>query len=183
MKKINTVKADELPLAGGDDEPVAELSDLQLWVKARDACEKKLGRLPSNEDMVDFAKSKDGKSIRHMFPFDDLQRSARKHWIYLAGCYTRQATIIFASDPKKQPTRVRALHVVKGSDGRKGIATLAQVVNTKDYSIQVLEEARASMLTFQAKYEQLLQVIKNRSVKAKLSAALTHVTKAAKALQ
>jgi hypothetical protein len=49
--------------------------------------------------------------------------------------------------------------------------------------VQVLEEARVSMLTFQAKYEQLAQVIKNKSVRSKLTTALTHVTKAAKALE
>lgn len=182
MKK-NTAKVEKLPQQGDELEPEAKHSDLQLWVKARDMCEKKLGRLPSNEDMVDYAKSRAGHFIRHMFPFDDLERSAKKHWIYLAGCYTRQATIVFASDPKKQPTRIRALHVVRDADGRKGIATLDQVVNTRDYSEQVLEEARASMLSFQAKYEQLAQIIKNRPVKAKLTAALSHVTRAAAALR
>jgi hypothetical protein len=182
MKK-NAAKAEKLPHQREELEPEAKLSDLQLWVKARDECEKRLGRLPSNEDMVDYAKSRAGKLIRHMFPFDDLDRSAKKHWIYLAGCYTRQATFKFASDPKQQPTRIRALHVVRDANGRRGIATLDQVVNTKDYSEQVLEEARASMLSFQAKYEQLARIIKNKPIKDKLTAALAHVTRAAKALQ
>lgn len=182
MKK-STAKVEKLPQRGDDLEPEAKLTDLQLWVKARDSCEKKLGRLPSNEDMVDFAKSRAGSAIRHMFPFGDLERSAKKHWIYLAGCYTRQATIVFASDPRQQPTRVRALHVVRDVNGRRGIATLDQVVNKKDYSEQVLDEARSSMLSFQEKYEQLARIIKDRTVKAKLTAALNHVTRAAKALQ
>lgn len=182
MKK-NAAKVEKLPPTGDEHEPEVALTDLQLWVQARDVCEKKLGRLPSNEDMVDFAKGRSGKLIRHMFPFDDLERSAKKHWIYLAGCYTRQATIVFASDPKQQPTRIRALHVVRDPNGRRGIATLDQVINTKDYSEQVLDEARSSMLSFQEKYEQLARIIKNKPIRDKLTAALAHVTRAAKALQ
>jgi hypothetical protein len=156
----------------------ASKKDLKLWLRARDECEKRLGHLPSNEEMVDFAQSKAGAYVHHLFPFGDLRGSARKHWIFLAGCYTRRATIIFASDPTALPERVRALHVVRDTDGHRGVATIAQVADSKSYVGQVLADARSAMLSFQSKYEQLARVLKS----AKLMKAVQLAIKAAKEL-
>lgn len=157
--------------------------DLKLWLQARDECEKRLGRLPSNSDMVDFALTKAGKYIRHMFPFDDLEGSARKHWTFLAGCYTRQAKILFTSDPAEAPTMVRALHIVRGPDGQRGIARIDQVAAVKSWTDQVVEDAFKSMNSFLSKYASLSAVLKDEDARDRLKRAVDLATQAADVLK
>ena len=156
-----------------------KVTDAALWIRARDLCEQKLHRLPNNEDMVDFARSKAGEFVRHLFPFDDVEASARKHWVYLAGCYTRKATVIFASDPSRAPERIRALHVVTDADGNRGITTIQACVNNKSYADQVLADARVAIDQFRVKYEQLARVLKS----APLTSAVGHAKRASDALK
>ena len=161
------------------EEPIPiKVTDAALWVRARDACEQKLGRLPTNEDMVDFARSKAGEFVRHLFPFDDVEGSARKHWVYLAGCYTRKATVIFASDPSRAPERIRALHIVTDAAGNRGITTIQACVNNRSYADQVLADARVAIDQFRVKYEQLARVLKS----APLASAVGHAKRASAAL-
>ena len=164
-------------------EPDVNRRDLQLWLRARDECEKSLGHLPSNSDLVDFAQSKAGKYIRHLFPFDDVEGSAAKHWLFLAGCYTRQAKILFASDPNQAPTQVRALHIVKLDDGTRGVARIDQVAAVKSWTDQVVDDAYRSMQTFLAKYQSLSLVLKDEGAKKKLARAVLLAAQAAELLR
>jgi transposase InsO family protein len=169
--------AEDLPDGVEDSLPI-KVTDASLWIEARRLCEEKLKRLPTNEDMVDFAQSRAGKFVRHLFPFDDVESSARKHWVYLAGCYTRKATVIFASDPSKAPERVRALHIITDERGNRGITTIQACANNRSYADQVLAEARLAIEQFRARYEQLARVLKS----APLASAVGHVARASKAL-
>lgn len=159
-----------------DQEETSKLrtkKDAALWLQAHEACHKKLGRLPSSEDMVDFALSKEGEFIKHFFPFDDVDASARKHWVFLAGCYTRKAKILFVSDPNRAPSLVRALHFVPGPENKgRVIATLEQVSKSKPYTEHVIEEAHRSLQAFAYKYTTLNEALKNKKLERAIHVAL-----------
>jgi hypothetical protein len=150
----------------------------KLWISARDRLASKLGRSPSNEEMVDFAQTREGRNIRHLFPFVDVDGSARKWWVYLAGYYTRTAYVVLAGDGKMPEMKVRALHVVT-EDGKKRIEKLDDVVATKSFYEASLREARTYLETFARKYENLARLRKDR----KLVAAIEHVQQAIEALR
>jgi hypothetical protein len=152
------------------EEPELKESDAKLWIRARQKVEDMLGRLPSNRDMVDFARTNEGEFIRHLFPFDRVEESAYRHWVALAGHYTRQAKIVFASDPRQAPQQIRALYVVRDHEGRRGIATAAQVANNRNYADQVISDARRQLEGLTLKYQQVNRVLNN----AKIAKAMAH---------
>jgi hypothetical protein len=165
--------------AGQDaEEKIRTKKDAALWLRARDLAQKKLGHIPSNADLVRFAQGEDGAFIRHFFPFDDVQSSAREHWVFLAGCYTRRALVVIAGDPGKAPTQIRALHIVVDEEGNKGVATLEQCARNKKWGDQVIEDARRSLEAFVRKHEQLNRVLRDR----RLARAVEKATEALREL-
>lgn len=150
----------------------------RLWVAARDKLARKLKRAPSNEEMVDFALTPAGKSIRRLFPFADVEGSARKWWVYLAGCYTRQAHVVLAGDGTIPDIKVRAPHVVR-EDGKQVIERLDHVIQTRSHYEEMLGQARSYLETFAIKYEQLAHLRKDK----RLVSAIRHVRLAIEALR
>ena len=152
-------------------------SNAQLWMRARDECERRLKRLPTNEDMVKYARSAAGRFVRHLFPFDQVEESAFKHWVTLAGYYTRHAFVVYSSDPDAAPTRVRALHFVN-QNGQRGIASIDQVMHNVDFLDQVLAQAKKELSEFQRKYDSIAKIRKS----PKLQMAVEYAALAMKAL-
>jgi hypothetical protein len=147
--------------------------DAEAWVKATKRLQKKLGRPVRPADYPEFAQTKEGLPIRHLFIWDDTE-AAKKYREHQAAFYCRIVRVVVSAGDAP----VRAIVRVVDVNEKTGYVPVSDLATNDSYREQVLSDAARDLRSFKGKFEGL-----NRWLNSdKLDSALTSIGSAIDAL-